>query len=292
MAECALCLQEAVLRESHVLPAFVFRWLRKRSVTGHIRITSNVNQRIQDGIKKPWLCGDCEQTLSREEQAFSSRLFGPWLGGTLRVEYGPWLMRFCTSVSWRVLKHCKGLNPDHTYSPEEEQAAAEAEAVWRDYLLGKRNGIGKFEQHLLPLDIIESTSVPDLANNINRYLSGYIDMDIAGTPKTMMTYAKLGKFAIFGMVRKGSGAWEGTRVNAQHGYIFPRKYGLPYGLISFFNDRAESVQNAMAGMSPAQIAKVDAAFMANIDRAVESDQVRAMMADADMFGVQAVIRKG
>lgn len=291
MADCALCLQEAKLKDSHVLPAFVFRWLRQRSVTGHIRNTKNINRRIQDGLKKPWLCGGCEQLLSRDEQAFATKVFGPYLRETTRVEYGPWLLRFCTSISWRVLKHAKGLNAEHRYTPEEESAAAKAEAVWRDFLHGRRQGVGSFEQHLLPLDIIESTTVPDLAENINRYLTGYVDMDIAGTSKTMMTYAKLGRFVVFGMIRKGRGPWEGTRVNAQHGYLEPRKYVVPQELIWFFNDRARHVRASVDAMSAAQTAKVEAAFLANIDSAVGSEQVRAMLADARLFGDDAIIRR-
>lgn len=259
-------------------------------MTGHIRSTDNINRRVQDGLKKPWLCNLCEQLLSREERAFSTRVFRPWLRETTRVEYGPWLLRFCTSISWRVLKHCKGLNPEHRYTPEEDRDAAEAETVWREFLRGTRNGVGRFEQHLLPLDILESTTVPDLADNINRYLTGYIDMDIAGTSKTMMTYAKLGRFAVFGMLRKGRGPWERTRVNAQHGYLAPGKYVLPRGLIAFFNDRARHAHAALSGMSPAQAAKVDNAVLRNIDRARDSEQLRAMVADAILFGEQAIVR--
>ncbi|WP_156678025.1 hypothetical protein [Sphingomonas profundi] len=190
-----------------------------------------------------------------------------------------------------MLKHAKGLNLDHRYTLEEERAAAEAETVWRDFLHGRRNGVGKFEQHLLPLDIIESTTVRDLADNINRYLTGYIDMDIAGTSKTMMTYAKLGRFALFGMIRKGRGPWERTRVNAQHGYLTPGKYVLPSGLVGFFNDRARHVRVSIDAMSPAQVAKVDAAFMDNIEKAAGSEQVKAMLADADLFGDDVIIRR-
>jgi hypothetical protein len=229
--------------------------------------------------------------LGRDEQAFATKVFGPWLHETTRVEYGPWLLRFCTSISWRVLKHCKGLNTEHRYTLTEESQAAEAEITWREFLQGRRNGIGKFEQHILPLDIIESTTVPDLADNINRYLTGYIDMDIAGMPKTMMTYAKLGRFAVFGMIQKGRGPWEGTRVNAQHGYLTPGKYVLPIGLLGFFNDRARHARAALDGMSQAQADRVDAAFRENLDRALNSEQFEAILADARLFGEQAVIRR-
>lgn len=288
---CPLCESEADLRESHVLPAFVFRWLRKRSITGHIRQSDAIDRRVQDGAKKPWLCAECEKLFGREEKAFADKLFYPWLNDATRLEYHGWLLRFCTSVSWRVLKHCKGLNPDHRYSDEEDGAAAEAEAVWRQFLLGRRSSIGRFEQHILPLGIIESTTAPSLPTNINRYLTGAIEMDIIGSSKMMMTYAKLGRFMLFGMIRKGRGPWEGTRVLAQHGYIGAKKFVLPYSLGDFINERAQHVQSALDDMSPVQVAKVDAAVIANVDRMAETDQFRAMLADAAMFGEEVIIRK-
>jgi hypothetical protein len=62
---CAFCGEHKSLKDSHVLPAFVYRWLRTRSGTGHIRNTENPNRRVQDGLKFPWLCGDCESQFNR-----------------------------------------------------------------------------------------------------------------------------------------------------------------------------------------------------------------------------------
>jgi hypothetical protein len=269
----------------------VFRWLKKRSITGHIRHSEEVDLRVQDGVKKPWLCANCEILLGRDEREFSTKLFYPWIKEPQRIEYHSWLMRFCTSVSWRVLKHCKGLNLGHEYTDGEDAAAGEAEAVWRQFLLGERTGVGMFEQHVLPWDIIESTTAVDLPTNFNRYITGAIEMDIIGSSKSMMTYAKLGRFMIFGMVRKGRDSWQGTKVQAQHGYVGSKKYVLPGSLSGFITGRARHTQEALAGMSPQQVAKVDAAVLKNIDRMATSDQVRAMLADAAMFGDSAIIRK-
>jgi hypothetical protein len=287
---CALCGQPAALRNSHILPAFVFRWLRDTSSTGHIRTTDNINQRVQDGWKKHWLCASCEEILSRDEREFASRLFHPWQSGNLSIEYHSWLQRFCTSISWRVLSHCKGNNPNHVYSPEEDRFAASAEQVWREYLLGKRKSIGKFEQHILPLDIIEDTTISDLPDNINRYLARHVEMDIIGDKKMMMTYAKLGGFAIFGMIRQYR-KWEGTRVYGDRGTIAPRRYTLPGEMLGFFKDRARHVKAALEELTPTQAAKIDAALLGGIDRAANSPHMRAIMADAAMFGRQAILRK-
>jgi len=49
-ATCAFCGEHKDLKVSHVLPAFVFRWLRGRSGSGHLRDTDNPNRRVQDGL--------------------------------------------------------------------------------------------------------------------------------------------------------------------------------------------------------------------------------------------------
>lgn len=289
---CALCREPARLHMSHILPAFVFRWLRETSATGHIRSIQDVNRRVQDGDKKPWLCGKCEAALGRDEREFSTKLFLPFLEGTNTVAYGPWLQRFCVSVSWRVLAHLKGTNPDQRYTDEQEQQATKAEKVWRDYLLGNRESLAGFDQHLLPLDIIEDTTFPDLPENINRFLARNVEMDVIGGRSEFMTYAKLGRFVIFGMMKRPRQAWGGTRVFGNSGQIAPRTYSLPASIMYFLMDRARLSNEAISQMSEKQVDKVDAAILANIDRVVNSEQMRAMVADAAMFGEQAILRKG
>src|SRR5262245_14566714 len=100
---CRLCHDEAPLQLSHVLPAFVTRWLRETSV-GHIRMVETPNRRVQDGPKAHLLCTKCEQVFSGWEKAFAERIFEPFHAsgvGETRVRYQDWALEFATSVSWR-----------------------------------------------------------------------------------------------------------------------------------------------------------------------------------------------
>ena len=54
--QCRLCGAVSELQESHVLPAFIYRWLRDTSANGHMRSGEMPNKRIQDGHKRYWLC--------------------------------------------------------------------------------------------------------------------------------------------------------------------------------------------------------------------------------------------
>lgn len=291
MAKCALCGKEGTLRESHVLPAFVFRWLRERSVTGHIRHSDTPNRRVQDGLKKPWLCDDCETRFSRHETHFATKVFHPWLHGEQRAAYDGWLLKFCVSISWRVLAHCKGLNPNRSYTAEQEALARRADVTWRSFLLDEIPHPGQFEQHLLIFDIIAETDIPDLPNNFNRYITGGVEMDMVGSERTLLTYAKLGRFCIFGIIQKGPNKWEGTKVHVTHGLLEPRSVSIPHGLLHLFKEKASLVDSVHQRISETQHGKIDSTVMKNIDRLTGSDQFAAMMADAEMFGEEAIIRK-
>lgn len=97
---CHLCGHSAILHRSHIVPAFIFRWLCESSATGHLRERGNIDLRIQDGMKERWLCTDCEQRLSKHEGKFAENLFYPIVEDRLQtLTYGPWLLDFCVSLS-------------------------------------------------------------------------------------------------------------------------------------------------------------------------------------------------
>lgn len=288
---CAFCLKQAPLRNSHVLPAFIYRWLRSRSGSGHIRHTEQINRRVQDGLKLPWLCADCEALIGRFETAFATKLFHPWHGGQHVVRYDEWLLKFCVSVSWRVLRYAKGRNAAKIYTPEQERLIGEAGARWRAFLLGEVPHPASFEQHLLFFDTIESTTITDLPRNMNRFMTGAVTLDIVGSDRSLMTFAKLGGFMVFGIIQKGPNRWEGTKIHVKDGVFKPGRMVVPAGLLDLFREKAEYVEAAMSGMSPSQRDKIEAQILANLDSFIDSRQFASIVADAEMFGPDAVLRK-
>jgi hypothetical protein len=288
---CAFCGEDKQLREGHVLPAFIFRWLRNRHGAGHLRRTDNPNRRVQDGIKFPWLCDDCESQFNRYETAFASRIFHPWHSGQYRAAYEDWLLKFCVSISWRVLKFARGRNKNPQYTTEQRTLMDKAEVRWRAFLKGEVTHPAEFEQHIVIFDIIKSTSVIDLPSNFNRFMTGAVTLDIVGSRESLMTFAKLGKFIIFGVIQKGATQWDGTKVQVKHGLLKPNNITLPAGLLDLFKEKAEHAASAMLKISPAQRTKIDENIMNKIDDFAESDQFAAIMADALMFGEQAVLWK-
>lgn len=73
---CRLCDTEKILlKESHIIPKFIYDWIKDTSPTPYLRYSDNMNKREQDGIKVYLLCNSCEQLLSSWEDKFSREIF-------------------------------------------------------------------------------------------------------------------------------------------------------------------------------------------------------------------------
>jgi hypothetical protein len=289
--DCAFCGEHKTLKESHVIPAFVYRWLRTRSGTGHIRQTVNPNKRIQDGLKLHWLCGDCEAEFGRHETEFAKKVFYPWQNGDNRISYDDWLLKFCVSVSWRVLKFCRDRNADANYTAEQDNLMNQAEQRWRDFLQGKAPHPANFEQHLLIFGNVFSTTISDLPNNFNRFMTGAITLDIVGSDQSLMTYAKMGRFQLFGIIQKGPNKWVGTKVHVKQGVLKPDKFTLPIGMLDLFREKAKMVSSSMSEMSSIQKEKIEKHVRDNLEEFLKSEQFSSIEADIAMFGRASVLKE-
>lgn len=166
-----------------------------------------------------------------------------------------------------------------------------AEMRWRAFLAGEAPHPADFEQHLLIFDIIESTNVPHLPSNFNRFMTGAVTLDIIGSERSVMTFAKLGRFTIFGIIQKGPGKWEGTKIHVNNGVLKPGTVTIPAGVLDLLREKAAHAAAAFSQISPAQRVKIDKRVRENLDAYAESDLFAAIKADALMFGEDAVLWK-
>lgn len=292
-APCRLCGTIKELQLSHILPAFVFRWLRESAGDGYLRSTIEPNKRVQDGVKEYWLCSSCEQRFGKSEKLFADRLFYPYVAASKKTfRYSEWLLYFCTSVSWRVLQFYMDEDRLKHLNAEELIHVTNAERMWRGYLLGNYKNTGAFQQHMLIGDQIASAT-GELAPSINRYLMRAIHLDFCQGNKCIFTYAKLCRFMIFGFIYEPDiNLWKGTKVYATHGFVEPKTYKVPHALAQYWNDKASDASASLASISDRQKERVNQAFRKNVDQYVGSDAFRAMKADVEMFGDKAFAAVG
>ena len=103
--ECKLYGTETELRASHIIPKFVIDYF-KATGSRYLRRFNVPNQRLQDGIKRNYLCHEAEQLFGVKEKWFSEHIFKPFMeNGKSSFQYDENLYYFLISVLWRCLLH-------------------------------------------------------------------------------------------------------------------------------------------------------------------------------------------
>ncbi|WP_165313020.1 hypothetical protein [Vibrio ziniensis] len=283
---CKLCQKETQLELSHFIPKFIGKWAKKTSITGYFREGNQVSKRQQDIAKEYWLCGSCEDLFSTWERLFSLKIFYPYIKDTSLVSsYGSWLSKFTASLSWRTLTYICSKNNDVAHSKEYLDSLVKVERGLADFLLGKVSNLNEFEQHIYPLDVIESTSFENLPTNINRYFLRTIAMDIVGNSQGTYIYTKLPSFIVIGVIKsKQSKEMRSSRVAISGGTIYPRQYVFPDGFDGYILDAANKVLDVYEKIPEEQLAKIDKYVIDNQDKVVKSKLFEAIVHDYERFG--------
>ena len=286
---CPLCRRSSDLQSSHIIPSFVFQWLRDSSATGHIRFSGAPNVRVQDGWKPKMLCSSCEQRFAAWEKSFAEKCFAPILNGTANhIRYRSWMLKFATSVSWRVLQAFIAIDGLADFPAHLVSTANAALNVWGEFLLEQRPHPTHHEQHLFLVDTIESTTVADTPANINRYLLRAVEVYVAYTPSSAITYAKMGRFVLFGFIKMPHPRrWKGTKLNANEGTFGVMDIELPSSIGTFIIDRARLAAEKFAEISDRQHERIGETYRRDLDRAAESESLRALHHDVLLFGQEA-----
>lgn len=213
---CALCLREANLEQSHIVPKFVFRWLKQTSATGKFRRSNAVNVRVQDGVTHRLLCRACEQRLGAWEAKFASLFFRPILDGgdvPFRVDYEEWMFMCVLSISFRAVALQM-----RSSTPRREHHRLLIEAVldeWRHALLSDPCRETVSEHHVFVLSPVEEDPPGEqLPDSLNWYWMRSVDLTLAFCgDKTAFSYVKLpGMVILSGILPATIEGMDGTRV--------------------------------------------------------------------------------
>lgn len=261
VGECALCGNVDTLKLSHIIPKFVFRYLKKDSFTGRLRQISDPNRPIQDGDKQELLCGVCEERFSAKETKFTNNIYHPFKqsGFTETTYEEGWLHYFITSVNWRTLlldiasfEH----DEDQSNKITDKQLAQlkKAEKIMREYLLGERREIDSIENHIFFFDTIESAGGGvahlDIYSALHGSAFGYTVVNSLGA---IYVFANLTGILIVTVIKKHSKeVWKNTYVKLSAGKIKTPQIVKESPLTGEFFFLAEQRETFMGAMSDKQ----------------------------------------
>jgi len=289
-SNCALCKKSNDIRESHIIPSFVYRWLIDTSATGFIRCGEVPNKRMQDGWRPKMLCGNCEQKFGAWEKYFADNCFYPITNGKeTMIQYQSWMLKYATSVSWRILRAFKAIGGIDCFSENMRREVDVALNFWNAFLLDKKPHPGEHEQHLFLVDAVTSSTFTDVPKNINRYFLRAIDIYVACNSNSAFTYAKMGKFILFGFIKMPyPRRWKGTKLNANSGSFGAKNIELPLDVGEFLMGRAQRLVKKMKLLSKKQQGEIDKAYKQSKDRVLNSGTFRATQYDINLFGGSAL----
>jgi hypothetical protein len=288
---CRLCKKTKDLKLSHFIPKFVGKWVKGTSATGYIRFNQNIDKRAQDIVKEYWLCECCEQLFSGWEREFANRVFYPFMDkGESEARYDAWLSKFCASLSWRTLTYVRSQNSDK--SDEMSDLLDGAEAALAAYLLGDSAVLGKYEQHLYPLEGIAETNITGAPPNLNRYFLRTMQMDLLDSQSGVIIYTKLPGFLLLGLTgHEESSRMRSSRIAMKEGVLSPKSYRWPAGLAGYMFEKAREIRVTYSSMNQAQKDKITKTILDNPERFKSSRTFQAFQHDLKTFGTEAFSKK-
>ncbi|MCY3729467.1 MAG: hypothetical protein OXF97_10800 [Nitrospira sp.] len=279
--ECKLCGCFGELEAGHIIPAFVFRYIRETGLIqgGGLRFAEQPNKVVQDGDKRHWFCRACEGKFSKDEQKFYEKIFKPTNEGHQpQLDYGPELLRFCVSLSWRTLLRYQEIEHDETelrpisqLDEKDQELITKAEMEWKDYLNGNGRSSEKFVQHIAIMGKIDSLPL-NMSVGINKYIQRAPHQDILSGKTGVVIYTKIPGIFIFGIIRdEETWLWNRTQVLSSGGTLPGNEaVRLPDWFYAYLNEQAEQYQGMSKLLSERQRERTDQ----KVHKEVESDPER------------------
>ena len=221
---CALCEQPKTLKKSHLIPKFVFRWLK---TTGgeHFRKADNPNKRVSDGPKPELLCHDCEQ----------------------KFEYDDYLFQFVVSVLWRTALYTLP-GASVKYKPLVESTLTD----WREFLNGEKQLPNTNKVHLFFTTDKLKHNIQPVERFLN-YWARSVDGSIAYGTNTCIVYAKLARVIFIGEISSfDSTGMVNTLIN-QTGIIDISSMNINWAIRDFIVDRVRSLNCHFDNISDRQL---------------------------------------
>jgi len=276
---CKLCLKNRELRESHVIPKFVAKWIKDTSATGYLRQGVQPNLRKQDFQTERLLCGECEQRLSQWENLFAKTIFFPYHNdGKREFEYADWLLRFSVSLIWRL--GISELDDFRNYQPELVNDLERALSVWRDYLLGDVSMRETYGFHLFFVDFVKSVQGGSVPEGLHWYNLRVVDGTLPANDSEVYGFVKLPAMVFFsGIMPRRPSKFKNTRI-FEHGKIRAAVQAISNPVFGeFYLNRANQAWEMTKATSVKQQEKIQESINNNPEKSFKSQSFRVFLAE-------------
>ena len=289
--KCQLCQEDKLLCDSHIIPAFVYRWIKETSATGFLRSFENINLRVQDGKKQKLLCKECEGILNTYETQFSKEIFYPYVnkeldqygiakGNIKSFKYKEWLLKFIISIHWRV--SIIDSTDDEIYVKNHKNDIKSYLEKWRLFLLGSGKSTGLSETHLIFLQNLAAADerLPEnISDKIVFYLLRATDGTIIFTEKKLGVFSKIGPIAFYTFIKPPSlKKANDTKIHLRGNIETGQKISHPDIVDFLFIKRPNEIFSKIK-FSDRQKKVVEKSYNKNLEKSLESLTLTAYASD-------------
>lgn len=288
---CRLCKKNSELKESHIIPKAIFRWMKDTSATGYLRFSQNMNIPRQDGLKLPFLCSECEGQFSTYEKYFFEQIFLPLHNDKARIAYKNRFLKFAASIAWRTLKYFMEKDEIDHLNERQLKYCNRALEAWKDFLFDKKDSPSIFELHFY--NFIDEVSLSgDTPNNIHRYLHRSVGFNLYRSDNVAFLYIKLPGLIFIGYITLPNDIKEfrKTRIKSS-GKIELMDYTAPMYILDIIKEEAQKIAEYKNSISEKQQSKINDKYKNNAERANQSKTVQAIRKDIQQSKKSSIINK-
>ena len=161
MNSCRWCEKPAIV--SHIIPAALNRFMKKRDKAYTVRELDNPNLALQDFLKLPLLCSKHDGMFSQAEDKFVSEIFRPLQSGVTRFTYDQWFGQIAVFMAWKRLETCK---PFDNVTVDEVLMINKALSHWEGLLLGKHADLEPYQHYFFLTKLIASSDLKEFEHLI------------------------------------------------------------------------------------------------------------------------------
>ncbi|WIX32776.1 hypothetical protein QO259_18540 [Salinicola sp. JS01] len=214
---CKFYNKREAIENSHVIPSYIYKWLKDTSPTGYLRATSEPNKREQDGSKSPLLCKECERDFSEHENFFKKEIFSKVANYRdpcpERLEVSESSKICIYIIAWRVLADAYYFPKANQYTQDEFDRPPGFLVDIKSLIKGNKSN--KFRTHLIPCtrEVLTKLNLP----KVDWF---YYERSVGAEPRIwddlerFLIYIKIPFLIIcFEMVPNDGDCWEGTQID-------------------------------------------------------------------------------
>ncbi|WP_312338013.1 hypothetical protein [Anaerospora hongkongensis] len=285
---CRLCNHDKKLEQSHIIPKFVFKWIKKTSLTKKLRNNIVPNCRREDGDNLPFLCSECEDLFNKYETYFANSLFYPATKNTLlHITFTDELLKFIVSIIWRSLKYRleKEIMINELTETEIKRFNEFLDNCKEYFHHNDISFLKNYSFYIIPLtEIIETLNIiPPFTFTYQRVIDASFRAFSQENPHEgydyLCFYVKIPFFLfVVEIIKNENYVWDNTDVKNQ-GYIWDlRNLTINNLVIEILNTMRENKAIAATKLSDSQLKKIQESVSNAIDKGLNAEQIKTIEA--------------